>query len=330
MPSAFLRGRIQGATLLTPAAASSALAELQQQARLQKLPRSAKLVPLLRELVLWLFGGDDDEAPGFTLELVGALAGCGLPCLKADGDNDAKKAARLLYLVVSEVAARQVPILIASDGWKQIHAACVAVLEDASGGQAFYAPRRMAALRTVGILIAASSAASAPALAERAHKALRPIVFHAQEVLQGPAGGKQGGKKREQQDWIGVAEGLASMMRRVVLGTGGSFCPPDWLSFLYSAMLATESCDASRASLAALTELARRRDDLRTEMAIYLTTNKKLGGLSSTEALPDTLQAIHILRFCAAVAIPASGHMLSASVSEAFVRVLLASVHDKR
>jgi hypothetical protein len=51
---------------------------------------------------------------------------------------------------------------------------------------------------------------------------------------------------------------------------------------------------------------------------------------SSTDGMPDTLQALFFLRFCAAIAIPASGQLLSSTISEAFLRVLIKSVHDKR
>ncbi len=145
-------------------------------------------------------------------------------------------------------------------------------------------------------------------------------MAHAQEVLQGP-GGLKGSKKREQQDWLSLGGALASLIRRVLLATDCVFCPPDWLGLLYAAMF-SDSTDASRSALAALAGLAARREDARTEIAILLTTNKRL--VTSTDGLPDTQQALYYLRFCASIA------GLDSQVVEPFVRVLLQSVHDKR
>jgi hypothetical protein len=163
MPSAYVLGRVQGGALVSDEACAAALAELQQQAQVQRLPKPAKMVALARELMLFLFGGrgggGDDDAACFNLALVGALAEGGLSNLR-DGDNDARKAARLLHLMLSEVVARRQPGLMPSE---RIDAACAAVLEDASGGHSLYAPRRIVALRSLAILMA-------PAWAERAHK----------------------------------------------------------------------------------------------------------------------------------------------------------------
>ncbi len=171
MPSSYVLGRFQGASSAASnaSAASSALAELQQQAQVQRLPKPAKLVAVARELALFLFGGDEnDAAGGFSLELAGALA-VGLSTLRDSSDNDSRKAARLLYLYISEVVARRRPALPPSDeGLRRINAACAAVLEDASGGHSLYVPRRIVALRTLGTLIGAS--ASPVAAAEKTHK----------------------------------------------------------------------------------------------------------------------------------------------------------------
>ena len=166
MPSQYLLGRL-ASPLATPAAAHTALADLTQQAQLQRLPEKANaLVMLVRELSPFLFG--DDGAPGFSLDLAAALARGALPNLR-DGD-DARKAARLIVLLLVEVVGRRAPALLASDdnGWQRIDAACAALLEDASGGHSVYAPRRVVALRSLGTLIGASS--SPAAAAERAHK----------------------------------------------------------------------------------------------------------------------------------------------------------------
>lgn len=180
MPSQYLLGRL-ASPFASAAAAHTALADLTQQAQLQRLPKKASaLVTLVRELSPFLFG--DDGAPGFSLDLAAALARGALPNLR-DGDDDARKAARLLALLLVEVVARRAPALLASDhdGWQRIDAACAAMLEDASGGHSVYAPRRVVALRSLGTLISASS--SPAAAAERAHKVLMNLCMCLKALL---------------------------------------------------------------------------------------------------------------------------------------------------
>lgn len=249
------------------------------QLQVGKPPKPAKLLAALRELCQQL--NQDTDGTSFTPQIAAALAAL-LPQLR-DTDNDSRKLIRLVHFFITEIAARHA-------GAKDVVARLLeAVLDDLHA--ATYFPRQLIAIQSIGVLSSqyyTQYALNVEIQQEKVYRFTLELVRKSNGDLQhlpftliGSSGGDASSKqKKELMESLALSGALVLMIRQVLASTRSERCPPEWMAYLYTVCFATESVgvnvDGACAGHAALLELASKSENIRTEMAVHLCSNKKL------------------------------------------------------